>query len=62
MIFVENSGNKDFSLGDDPNVKSYPYNNRVGNKKSSFGFRISILSLRNYPLKKPIKVKLILYE
>jgi len=48
-------------------IKSYPYDanpNMKDNKpeKDPFGFRISLIALRNYSLKKAIKLKVIIYE
>lgn len=59
-------GQKGSRFGTDPDSKSYPYYDGLRDRKSKnkdpFGFRISILSLRNYSLKKAIKIKVILYE
>lgn len=39
-----------------------PPRNSEKKQKDPFGFRISILALKNYPHKKAIKVKVIIYE
>ena len=48
-------------------IQAYPYEagprkSENRKKKDPFGYRISVLALRNYSLKKAIKVKLIIYE
>ena len=55
------------NLNTNPDIKAYPYNSNNNNnnnnniKKDPFGYRISILFLRNYSLKHAIKIKLIIY-
>jgi|LakMenEpi03Aug12_release.lakeMendotaPanAssembly.Ray.scaffolds.fasta_scaffold4517719_1 hypothetical protein len=52
------------NLNTNPDIKAYPYNPNNNNnniKKDPFGYRISILFLRNYSLKHAIKIKLIIY-